>query len=263
MGAKTIISWTNFTFNIAWGCTKVSPGCKNCYADGLANRYGHDVWGPNKPRRVFGPKHWAEPTKWNRDAEAAGVRHRVFCSSMCDVFEDHPTIEAERAKLWALIRETPWLDWQLLSKRPERIAANLPNDWGAGYANVWMGTSIESNEYVSRADHLRSIPASVRFISYEPALGPLDQLDLAGIDQVIYGGESGPGWRPEDKQWARDMYARCQLAGVAFYHKQSAGYRTELGVELDGKIVHNYPVRRLPVLGSDNLPAPRRTTLWA
>ena len=129
---------------------------------------------------------------WNREAEANGIRQRVFCSSMCDVFEDHPTIDAEREKLWPLIRATPSLDWQLLTKRADRMADRLPADWGGGYPNVWIGVSIENNDYVDRADRIRDIPAVVRFISYEPALGPLDQLNLSGIDWVIYGGESGP-----------------------------------------------------------------------
>lgn len=130
MADKTIIAWTHRTFNLAWGCTKVSPGCKNCYADTLSGRYGHSVWGPKNPRRTFGPKHWAEPLKWNAEAQAAGTRLRVFSSSMCDYMEDHPTITQERAKLWPLIRATPHLDWQLLTKRSDRIAANLPADWG-------------------------------------------------------------------------------------------------------------------------------------
>jgi len=92
MAIETGISWTQHTFNIAWGCTKCSPGCKNCYADQLARRYGHDVFGPQKPRRTFGDKHWREPLKWNRQAEKAGVQRKVFCSSMADVFEDHPRL---------------------------------------------------------------------------------------------------------------------------------------------------------------------------
>jgi protein gp37 len=192
-------------------------------------------------------KHWREPLDWNRDAMEAAERRRVFSSSMCDIGEDHPDIIREVAKLWPLIRATPWLDWQLLTKRPERYPIILPSDWGDGYPNVWLGTSIENNGYIERADFLRAVPATVRFISYEPALGPLDELDLTGIDWLIYGGESGPGWRPEDKQWARDIRARCESGSTAFFHKQSAAFRTELGIELDGQIVRNYPVRRLPL----------------
>jgi protein gp37 len=216
MAQKTTISWTDHTFNIAWGCTKVSPGCKNCYADALSHRYGHDVWGPGKPRRIFGEKHWREPLQWNSQAQSQGVRHRVFCSSMCDVFEDHPTIDGEREKLWSLIRATPWLDWQLLTKRPGRIRPALPADWGGGYGNVWLGTSIESNDYTARADILRTIPATVRFISYEPALGPLDQLNLTGIDWLIYGGESGDASGPMTSSGPRTFTIAVKRLGRHF-----------------------------------------------
>jgi protein gp37 len=147
-----------------------------------------------------------------------------------------------------LIRECTHLDWQLLTKRPQRIVDNLPADWGPeGWPHVWLGTSVEDMRVADRVDHLRDIPAVVRFISYEPALGPLDDLDISGIDWIIYGGESGPGYRKEDKNWARVMHAKCSANGTAFFHKQSSGYRTELGIELDGKIVREYPTPRVPV----------------
>ena len=244
MGQETIIAWTDHTFNIAWGCTKVSPGCKNCYADTLAERRGHSVWGPKKPRRTLSENHWKGPEKWNREAEKAGESARVFACSMCDVFEDHPTIDHERARLWSLIRETPMLDWQLLTKRPENIARMLPADWGTSYHNVWLGTSIENNDYVSRARILTEIPAVVHFVSYEPALGPLPDLDLDGIEWLIYGGESGPGFRAHDVQWARDIREACAAAGTAFFFKQSSAFRTEMGTELDGEIVRAYPMER-------------------
>ncbi len=249
MSEKTAIAWTDHTFNIAWGCVKVSEGCKHCYAEGIvtSGRFGgsDDIWGKGKARRTFGERHWKEPLAWDRRAAREGVRRRVFCSSMCDVFEDHPTIDAERAKLWELVRRTPNLDWQILTKRPERIATELPEGWGpGGWPNVWLGTSIESGRWCGRAGHLRSIPAVVRFVSYEPALGPLDALNLTGLDWVIYGGESGPNFRKEDKQWARDMRDRCREAGVAFFHKQSANRFTERGIELDGEIVREYPTPR-------------------
>ncbi len=240
MSEKTGIEWTDHTFNIAWGCFKVSPGCAHCYADTLSRRYGHDVWGPPKTtaRRTFGDKHWAEPLKWNAKAEMDGVRRRVFCSSMCDVFEDHPTIDAEREKLWPLIRATPWLDWQLLTKRPERIAANLPSDWGNGYANVWLGTSVESQDYAYRVEYLKFVPAVVRFVSAEPLLG---RFDLGGqaweIDWLIVGGESGPGARPMDIDWARSLRDECADSGAAFFLKQLGGVRDKRGADaalLDG-----------------------------
>lgn len=252
MSQKTIIAWTDHTFNIAWGCVKISPGCKNCYADTLAIRYGHDVWGREKPRRIFGAKHWQEPLTWAREASSGKVGvlgannpHLVFSSSMCDIFEDHPTIAEERKKLWPLIRSTPNLHWQLLTKRADRIESNLPEDWGDGYPNVWLGTSIESNDYVGRADYLRGIPAAVRFISYEPALSALPDLNLNGLDWIIYGGESGPGYRQHDLEWPREMERRCLAADVAFFYKQSASYRTEMGIELDGRIVRKFPTPRV------------------
>lgn len=257
MGESTIIAWCNASFNIAWGCVKVSPGCKNCYAETGSQRYGHSVWGPSAPRRTFGEAHWKEPLKWNRAAEKAGKRFRVFTSSMCDNFEKHPTIDKERNKLWKLIRETPWIDWQVLTKRIERVGKLLPKDWGVdGYPNVWLGTSVENQEYADkRIPVLLEIPAVVRFISYEPALGPITLSEAwlpevnggdyePTLDWVICGGESGPGYRKMDPQWARDVRDQCKAAGVAFFFKQSSAPRTEMGIELDGQIVREYPTPR-------------------
>ena len=164
---------------------------------------------------------------------------------MMDWAEDHPVANRTRAAVWKLVRECSWLDWQMLTKRPQRIRECLPKDWGpGGYANVWLGTSVEDMRVADRVDHLRDIPAVVRFISYEPALGPLDDLDLKGIDWVIVGGESGSGFRPMDVAWARSMRQKCAAAGVAFFFKQSAAIRTEMGIELDGQIVREYPTPR-------------------
>lgn len=241
MADKTLIAWTDHTFNVAWGCTKISPGCKNCYADNLAVRYGHSVWGKNGNRRTFGDKHWEKPLDWDIDSEAgipsvrgAGRSHMVFCSSMCDVFEDHPVIDQEREKLWPLIRATPHLDWQLLTKRPERIADHLPADWGKGYQNVWLGTSVENDEYVWRAEVLKQIPAVVHFVSYEPALGPLPSLDTNGLEWLIVGGESGKEWKKHemDHAWARDVRDKCISSGTAFFFKQSSAALTERGTSL-------------------------------
>lgn len=252
MSQLTAIEWTDHTFNIAWGCFKVSPGCAHCYADTLSRRYGHDVWGPPKTteRRTFGAKHWTEPRRWNKAAEKAGVRRRVFCCSMCDVFEDHPIIDAERAKLWPLIRETPWLDWQLLTKRPERIAANLPADWGEGYPNVWLGTSVESQEYAYRVEYLKFIPAVVRFVSAEPLLAPFVLGGQAWeVDWVIVGGESGPNARPMDEAWVRSLRDECADAGTAFFLKQLGGFPDKRGHDaatLDGQRYTEMPVASLP-----------------
>jgi protein gp37 len=226
MGEHSTIEWTHHTFNIAWGCTKVSPACKNCYAEKLAHRYGVG-WG-SAPRRVFGEKHWNEPRKWTRKAERLGERQRVFCSSMCDVFEDHPTIDGERDNLWTLIRETPHLDWLLLTKRAERMGKCLPDDWEAGYENVWLGVTAENQEWADRRiPDLLATPAAVRFLSCEPLLGPIDivsgqpgGIPGAHIQWVIAGGESGPGARPMHPDWVRGLRDQCQAADVPFFFKQ-------------------------------------------
>src|SRR5262252_8270768 len=249
MGETTAIAWTHHTFNIAHGCLKVSPGCAHCYAETLTHRWTDRViWGPpaTTDRRTFGPEHWHKPELWNLAAARSRRRRRVFASSMCDVFEDHPTITRERAKLWPLIAGTPWLDWLILTKRAERIAPNLPANWPTLRAQVWLGVSIENNDYVGRADAIRALDATVRFVSYEPALGPVDRLNLAGLDWLIVGGESGPGYRPMDLAWVRDLRRRCTTAGVAVFFKQSAAPRTEMGIRLDGRIVRHYPTRRYP-----------------
>ena len=176
MGGKTGITWTDHTFNAWWGCAKVSAGCAHCYADTFQRRYQFDVFGyeasgERKPLRTFGDKHWSEPVKWDRDAQQAGVRRRVFCASMADVFDDHPDTAPLRARLFALIRSTPHLDWQLLTKRPENILHMLPDDWDDGYPNVWLGTSVENDVAgEKRVPLLLQVPAKVRFLSCEPLL---------------------------------------------------------------------------------------------
>lgn len=248
MAENSVIAWTNHTFNPWIGCVKVSSGCKHCYAETLVTGRlaSPELWGPEKTagRRRTAKSNWNKPLTWNRQAALTGKPLRVFSGSLCDVFEDHKDANAARPDLWEMIRATPWLEWQLLTKRAENILRFLPDDWDKGYDNVWLGTSIEDMKVAERADQLCDVPAAVRFISYEPALGPLDDLDLDGIDWVIYGGESGADFRPEDKNWARSMRARCEKAGVAFFHKQSAAWRTEIGIELDGEIVREYPTPR-------------------
>lgn len=244
MSANSKITWTDHTFNIAWGCIKATAGCDHCYADTLSNRYGFDVWGPGKARRTFGEKYWEQPLKWDREARRSGVRRRVFCSSMTDVFLNDRTIDAEREKLWPLIRSTPDLDWQLLTKHPERIAANLPADWDEGYPNVWLGVTVENMDTAWRAHTLRGIPAAVRFVSAEPLLGPLAQVGLQGIHWVICGGESGPKARPMDLEWARNLRSRCDEHGIAFFLKQLGGVRDKRDghdAVLNGRIHNEFP----------------------
>src|SRR5690606_27810700 len=139
-----LIAWTDYTFNPWLGCTKVSAGCDNCYAETLArNRMGLRIWGQDAERRPTSAAYWKKPVRWNKDAKEAGERRRVFCGSMCDWAEKNPVAERIRPKLWDLIRETPWLDWMMLTKRPGRIARCLPPDWGEGWPHVWLGTSVE------------------------------------------------------------------------------------------------------------------------
>ncbi len=226
----------------------------NCYAETGSKRYGHNVWGPTAPRRTFGEAHWREPLKWNKQAEAEKRRHRVFTSSMGDNCEDHPTVTAERQKLWPLICDTPWLDWQFLTKRAERLPECLPDDWGPGYPNVWLGVSAENQKYYDeRWSILGTIPAVVRFISYEPALGPIEicaaltphsKTGKVFPDWVIYGAESGLGFRKAEVEWARSARDQCKKLGIAFFHKQSNGIRSGMGPQLDGKLIHEYPTPR-------------------
>jgi len=250
MSEQTIIAWTDHTFNAWMGCTKVSAGCANCYAEKLTkNRMGLSLWGDKANRQVTKTP-WNNVVDWQESAASgnpgllANGKHLVFTGSLMDWAEDRPDLIAPRDRMWSTIRSCPDLWFQLLTKRPQNIRKFLPPDWGDGYANVWLGTSIEDMRVAERVDHLRDIPATVRFISYEPALGSLNDLDITGIDWIIYGGESGPGYRPEDKAWAREMEIKCAATGTAFFHKQSAAYRTEIGIELDGRIVRNFPIPR-------------------
>ncbi|MDQ3401302.1 MAG: phage Gp37/Gp68 family protein [Chloroflexota bacterium] len=251
MADRTAIEWTDATFNPWWGCTRVSPACAHCYADTLARRYGHQLWDDGSPRRFFSEQHWAQPRRWNRQAERAERRLKVFCASMADVFEEHLELDPWRRRLWTLIEETPMLDWQLLTKRPENVAAMVP--WRHRWpANVWIGTSIENARHTFRANILRELPASIRFISAEPLLGSLflngkpnrQPLDLDGIDWVIAGGESGPRFRPLNLEWVRELRDACLDASIPFFYKQQGGRTPRVGGrELDGRTWSEFPLR--------------------
>lgn len=240
MGERTNISWCDHTFNGWIGCEKVSPGCKNCYAavDTYARvsaSRGLPLWGPGSSRHVTSEANWRKPLAWSRAAEREGVRRRVFCSSLSDVFEDRPDLVQPRARLIGLIRETPALDWLLLTKRPENAARLWADAW-AHYGddakwlpNVWLGTTCEDQRRADeRIPHLLDVPAAVRFVSYEPALGPVDfaAIRFAGLpailnlDWIIVGGESGPGARPFDLAWARSVVQQCKAADVSCFVKQ-------------------------------------------
>ena len=265
MAENSKIGWTHHTWNLWTGCAKVSAGCLHCYAEGWAKRTGRQVWGPKGARRRTTSANWRRVHKWNREAQEAGERRRVFVGSLMDWAEGKKEQETILADYWAIVRECEHLDFLMLTKRPQNISQLLPDDWSEwsnGYPNVWLMTSIEDSiskdahlqaSVIQRAELLLAIPAVVHGVSYEPAIGPLATalepfLDshhpLNDITWVIYGGESGPGWRAEDKQWARDMRDACATYGAAFFHKQSAAYRNETGPELDGEIIQEYPSPR-------------------
>lgn len=271
MGASTAIAWTDHTFNPWWGCARVSPGCNHCYAETFAKRTGHDLWGKGGERRFFGDKHWAEPIRWNRQAEADGRRHRVFCASMADVFEKRADLTEHRERLFRLIEDTPWLDWQLLTKRPENIARLAPDRWNAGFPeNVWIGTTVEDQQRAQqRIPVLLAVPVATRFLSCEPLLGPVDLsrwlglewseigecwgIDMfswlqgewgpaRGISWVIVGGESGPHHRPLDLDHARTLRDQCLAADVPFFFKQVGGRTPTAGGDLlDGVAYKEFP----------------------
>lgn len=229
MSKNSTIEWTDHTFNPWWGCTKVSAACDNCYAENLAKRYHPtNVWGHDAPRRFMSEAHWNSPIVWNTHAAARNIRERVFCASMSDVFEVREDLATHRKRLLTLIAGTTNLNWLLLTKRPSSIRKLLP----LGYEfprNVWLGVTIEDQE---RADkqikYLQDFPsASVRFLSCEPLLGPIDirkylQPGRNGvrIDWVICGGESERGARPMNPEWAESLLKQCKEAGVPFFFKQ-------------------------------------------
>ena len=258
MGENSKISWTHHSFNPWWGCTNVSPACDLCYAEDTSNRWGFKVWGKDAPRRFFGEKHWGEPLKWNEKARKAGERRRVFCGSMCDILEEWdgtplldgkgvrewwteapPAIKtygldpradwlhAARELLWALIKSTPWLDWLLLSKRPQNYFKMLPRRWRENpQHNVWIMTTVESPEYLWRLDAIAKIRAVVHGVSWEPGLAYVDFKPYAHVYNlwVIAGGESCAGCRPFDLGAARSILSDCREIGARFFMKQLGGH---------------------------------------
>lgn len=258
MGAETEIAWTDSTFNGWIGCTRYGEGCRNCYAE-AQNRHwkwnGGD-WGPGAVRKVTSPNKWREPLKWNREAEAAGIRRKVFAFSLGD-WADAEGPEGALPWLWALWRATPWLDWQMLTKRAERIKDCLPPDWGAGYPNVWLGYSVACQTDADRGmPHMLNVPAAVRFLSCEPLIEPVDlspwfvgapwncsgcsgsmrpfapaceRCGRSGypapdLQWIIVGGESGTSARPFSLRWARSIVEQCAAAGVACFFKQAGAH---------------------------------------
>ncbi len=243
----TKIEWTDETWNPMTGCTKISAGCDHCYAQVVAYRRTRQLYLQQPPVREtsanrddpFAPRFWIDrlelPRKWKEP-------RRVFVNSMSDVFHAHFSLEHIQ-RVFAVMNECGQHQFQLLTKRPER-AVRLADrlTWSP---NIWMGTSIENMNVAHRANALRAIPAAVRFISAEPLLGPLDDLDVNGIDWIIGGGESGPGYRPVDIRWARGLRALCRRRRIRFFWKQWGGFTPKAGGrELDGRTWDEYPRER-------------------
>ena len=244
---NSAISWTDHTFNPWHGCEKVSPACTRCYAETNSLRWGKKIWGKDAPRRFMSDNYWKQPLSWNRIAGKTGIRARVFCASMADVFEDREDLLKERARLWNLIDVTPNLDWLLLTKRPENTLSMVPKIWiSLGFpTNVWMGTTAENDEWwTKRLPHLRKIPARIRFVSVEPMLGPITG-SLEGVDWLLVGGESGKGSRLMRTEWVSDLLTRAKKEGVLFHYKQHGeALARQLGcAEPKGKDPAEWPER--------------------
>jgi protein gp37 len=234
MAQKSAIEWTDATWNPATGCTKISPGCKNCYAHRMARRL--HAMGQVRYRNNFNvtlqPDLLEQPLRWTQP-------RKIFVNSMSDLF--HPEVSEDFIRaVFDVMGDAYWHTFQILTKRSERLAelaVKLP--W---HGNVWMGVSVENRDYIYRIEHLRKVPAAVRFLSIEPLLGPISRLPLQRIGWVIVGGESGPACREVKPQWVRQIRDRCLAQGVPFFFKQWGGTRKKLsGRELDGRTWDEMP----------------------
>ena len=241
MSQTSSIEWTDATWNPVRGCTKISPGCKHCYAQTFAERFRGVAGHPYEqgfdlrlvPEKVAEPLRWASPKT-------------IFVNSMSDLFHDRvPDAYIERCA--RVMLAAPWHTYQVLTKRGNRLRDLLNGrlSFAAGLPNVWWGVSVEDRRYgVPRVAQLRDAPAAVRFLSVEPLLEGLGRLDLRGIDWVIVGGESGHGARPLRPEWVRSLRDQCATAGVHFFFKQWGGVRKSLaGRELDGRTHDDMPAR--------------------
>lgn len=246
MSDHSDIEWTDATWNPVRGCTKVSAGCAHCYAERFAERFrgvkGHAFEQGFDLRLV--PEKLAEPLRWKKPK-------RIFVNSMSDLFhQDVP--DDYILKVLRVMQAASWHTYQLLTKRSERLRDFLLATPEAGeQQQIWWGVSVENRRHgLPRIDHLRAAPAKVRFLSIEPLLEDLGELDLTGIHWVIVGGESGPGARPMNPEWVRSIREQCERAGVSFFFKQWGGTRkATTGRTLDGRKHDDMPRRvELPVL---------------
>lgn len=235
MASNSHIEWTDATWNPVTGCTKISPGCKHCYAERLAHRlqlmgqanYKNGFQLTVQPQMLDVPLRWKTPK-------------RIFVNSMSDLFHnDVPTDYIK--KVYAVMARADWHQFQVLTKRSERLRELSPIlPW---HPHIWQGVSVENEDYLERVDHLRASGAFVKFLSLEPLLGPLPKLNFVGIDWVIVGGESGPGARPMREEWVIDIRDQCIQRGVAFFFKQWGGVqKSKTGRKLEGRTWDQMPL---------------------
>ena len=233
MAENSAISWTHSTFNPVIGCTKVSAACDFCYAEDHAKKWEPLVtWGKPGQKSILrrtSESNWRKPLAWNKAAKQSRKEHRVFCASLSDVFDNDWESETRR-DLWDLIGATPHLTWLLLTKRPQNILKMIPTSWaGRLLDHIWIGTTTEDQaEFDRRWPYLQEVPARTKFISYEPALGPLSFAKMTPKsmpDWVICGGESGPHRRPFDLAWAYEMQNQCRQFSISFFFKQDSSHK--------------------------------------
>lgn len=234
MAQNTKIEWSEFSWNPVTGCNKISPGCKNCYAERMACRlkamgqknYRNGFEVTTHDHMLVRPYEWRKP-------------RMIFVNSMSDLF--HKDVPDEfNEKVFDVMQHADHHNYQVLTKRSQRLLDLAPQlSWPE---NIWMGVSVETENYLFRIDHLRETPAHIKFISFEPLLGPIPGLDLTDMDWVIVGGESGPGARSMEKEWVTDIRDKCLEAGVPFFFKQWGGVNKKMaGRELDGRTWDQFP----------------------
>lgn len=268
MAAKTKIEWADSTVNLWEGCQRVSPACDHCYAEARNLRYAAKGstsapnWGPHAERRRVA-QGWKDARRFQRAANdnggldpELGRKRRVFVNSLADFFDNHRSV-VWREEAWQLIRDCPDVVFMLLTKRPQNIPGMLPPDWGDGWPNVWIGTTVENQtEAERRIPHLVAVPAAIRFLSCEPLLGPVDLTAwLSRLQWVIVGGESGAGARPMHPEWLLSLRDQCKAARVAFFFKQWGSW-------LPGAWIDRQPHRCIALNKVRGDKGPRSVALW-
>lgn len=238
MADKSTIEWTDATWNPVTGCTKISAGCDFCYAERFSERFrgvsGHPF--ENGFDLTLRPERLEQPSRWRRP-------RMIFVNSMSDLF--HKDVSKKFiSRVFDTMEKADWHTFQVLTKRSSLMRNFLRDRYGAerGPSHIWCGVSVEDGTKLSRVRHLQQAPAGVRFLSIEPLIGPIGELNLNGIDWVIVGGESGPKARPMERAWVRSVRDQCKAAGVAFFFKQWGGFRPKTGGrKLDGREWSQFP----------------------